>query len=166
MLFFIVFLFFVVVCEVFLFVCFSAMEGRWGQFLVFLCFRKEMPLLDFFPLFLTGIMQLMSIPSKKHFLASRLTPDMERKITFLLFQVSCPGQCHPLWQCHQLYCFLTQHYVGSFGCEIVPDTLLNIGIFWDALKTMHSSDFASCVDCIWWVKSHRCALSSIPSVKI
>ena len=90
MLFFIVFLFFVVVCEVYYFFFFSTMEGRWGQFLVFLCFRKEMPLLDFFPLFLTGIMQLMSIPSKKHFLASRLTPDMERKITFLLFQVSCP----------------------------------------------------------------------------
>ena len=100
-----------------------------GSVLVFLCFREEMLLLDFFPLFLTGIMQLMSIPSKKHFLASRLTPDMERKITFLLFQVSSPWQCQSLWQCHQLCCFLPHHYVGSFGCEIVPDTLLNIGIF-------------------------------------
>ncbi|KAK7115612.1 hypothetical protein V1264_001450 [Littorina saxatilis] len=35
----------------------------------------------------TGIKQLMSLPTKKHFLASRVTLDMERKLNFLLLNV-------------------------------------------------------------------------------
>ncbi|XP_076443477.1 integrator complex subunit 3-like [Babylonia areolata] len=40
----------------------------------------------------TGIMQLMSIPSKRHIILSRVTPDMEKKLAFLMLHVQFGSQ--------------------------------------------------------------------------
>lgn len=40
----------------------------------------------------TGVMQLMSIPSKRHIILSRVTPDMEKKLAFLMLHVTFGNQ--------------------------------------------------------------------------
>ncbi|KAL8567155.1 hypothetical protein ACOMHN_033057 [Nucella lapillus] len=65
----------------------------------------------------TGILQLMSIPSKRHIISSRITPDMEKKLCFMMLHVAFGSQKRYQEWFQKMY--LSTPESQSLRCDII-----------------------------------------------